>query len=316
MSSQIWCYGAVIFFLSYYNSSLGIIHNGHCKQAETTADALDMICRNITTTVTLRAFRYEPLENIDNNMLHNLFRIEGANWSCMKLTVHCGSRTFALNCGDRSGHYAIVTSRSNQLPAVFLTGTHNYNSSKKCEHSSMQQLAFEGHVQRYILIRFCLNFVRTTLSLIGYWVFVPHANPSKQNEEIMRFLYHKYPYFMAKRSVSAASGNGHRIWWMLSSKKQCDCDLYDRYIQLAARCKTPPLVGPAANAAHKLAVFAGISSEANDDDFAPMATGFEAPDEPLLEMIVLQCVSIFFGACITRILLVFYEDSQEELYDI
>uniref|UniRef100_A0A182QXB1 Uncharacterized protein n=1 Tax=Anopheles farauti TaxID=69004 RepID=A0A182QXB1_9DIPT len=209
MFTQLWCYGAVIFFLSYYNSSLGIIHNGHCKQTETTANALDMICRNITTTVTLRAFRYEPLENIDNNIFHNLFRIEGANWSCMELTVDCESNMFALNCGDRSGYYTVTNiSRDRRLSSVVLTGTHNYHSPRECSENYMQNYAFEGHVQRYILIRFCLNFLRAKMSLTGYWVFVPYANPSEQNEAIMRSLHRKYPSFKDVSGARATNSTG------------------------------------------------------------------------------------------------------------
>lgn len=214
------------------------VYKGVCEVNFPQENPWETICRNRSGNVQLYpiAFQRPGLEGTDE---HDLFRTGGTAYSCLRFVMHCGTVQLELRCQNMSAMYSISppdirAGESN----IILTGTHNFSEPMHCNNGVgiryTNHFQFEGHVSRFVLIRYCINVLRKQEHFIGFWLFVAHKNTQRENEVVMQYVARKYPKF----KMANTNGTGVQLWW--NPNKRCNCELYDNYIQRAARC-TPPM---------------------------------------------------------------------------
>ncbi|KFB47599.1 hypothetical protein ZHAS_00015568 [Anopheles sinensis] len=216
-------------------------YSGICEWRLPDGNAWETVCRNRSGTEQLYpiAFQRPGLMGTDE---HDLFRTGGTSYSCLRFVIRCGRVQFELRCKNVSAIYSISPPHPKHGKSdIVLTGTHNFSKPDNCSKKNTKHFYFEGHVSRFVLIRYCINVLYKQESLVGYWLFVSHKNTQQDNEEIVRYVTTKYPMLKPADTNRTAV----QLWW--NPLKHCNCELYDSYIQRAARCSLPMFISSELN---------------------------------------------------------------------
>ncbi|KFB47598.1 hypothetical protein ZHAS_00015567 [Anopheles sinensis] len=213
-------------------------YDGICNVEIPDGSAREIICQNQTKDVRLYPIAFQPL-GVEGTDEHDLFRTGGIAYSCLTFVMHCGTAYFELRCRNVSAIFSIGTPHPKTgYLEIALAGAQNFSKTKNCIKTQNRLFYIDGHVSKYVFIRYCINVLFTKGSIVGYWLFVSLKNSRQDNEKVLQHITSKYPTF---KLPSTAQGKMQQMWWV--PKRRCKCELYEKYIERAIRCNPPMFDG-------------------------------------------------------------------------